>query len=314
MGRLVITLATRDRAEKLVDTIERSIINWTDPDTVLVVQADEDDPKTYEAVQRGQIIKWGQRVLIDVAPRPDTIAEKWNRAVKQPDAELFLVAADDDPYITPGYDSRLLEAGRRFDDGIGMVYGHMANASFSGAVCPTAKFVEKMGGKIFPEFFPYWFVDHWTDDLCRIIGRISFADIRTDQSNVGKTQELREVGWWATFFDCAYLERRRIAQSIIQDFEFKGTEGQKQILMTHHPLIEYRSKWINDNVRQQERAGAFRSWNLSLDDPRYQRVKQRAIATVPKFLAGMDPVEAMQWQYALNPPTLIPNIKPAYSK
>jgi len=63
-------------------------------------------------------------------------------------------------------------------------------------------------GHIFPELFPYWFVDHWTDDIARLIGRLSFADVahgsiprRQDPGNA----RARLVE--ATFFDAAYLMR-----------------------------------------------------------------------------------------------------------
>lgn len=312
MQKLCITLATRQRGRRVVETIDKSIANWTSPNTVLWVMADHDDPLTAECVHEAQKNKWGdEKVRLSVEQREDTIAEKWNRAVRlAPDDDLYLVAADDDPYITPGYDSKLLEAGKRFPDGIGMVYGRMANASFSGAVCPSRGLVEKMGGKIFPEYFPYWFVDHWTDDIARIIGRISFADIQTDQSNVGKTQELREPAWWATFFDSGALERRRIAHSIIPTLDVP--DWLKDMLLTHHPLIEYRSKWINDNVRAN--AKNLEGWSgIKSQDDRYLRIKAKAEGVVPQFLEGMDATEANRFHSELFPPKVVMGLKRAYA-
>jgi len=68
----------------------------------------------------------------------------------------------------------------------------------------------------------------WTDDIARLIGRLSFADVRTDQSRAGKTQEMREPGWWATFFDAAYLMRRKIARDIIDGEDFQEPEGARK--------------------------------------------------------------------------------------
>jgi hypothetical protein len=258
------------------------------------------------------VAPFDSRVHINVAPREDTIAEKWNRALVEP-ADVYLVAADDDPYVTPGYDAKVLEAAALFPDGIGMVYGHLANASFSCAVCPTVKFCEKLG-HIFPEYFPYWFVDHWTDDLARMIGRISFADIRTDQSRAGKTQEMREPGWWATWFDAAYLMRRQIALGVIGADDFKVPRWQKQMLRNGFPLIEYRSKWINEHVRAMSAQYAAAS-GLSLRDPRYQRVRARAATMVPKLLSdyGMPADEAKHYRDALTPPTAVVGLKRAYA-
>jgi 2,3-bisphosphoglycerate-independent phosphoglycerate mutase len=92
----------------------------------------------------------------------------------------------------------------------------LANLSFSGAIAATRKWCDIVG-YLQPEHFPYWFCDHWTDDVVKMIGRISYADIRTDQSKAGRTQEMREPSWWATFFDACYLMRRRQARAILAD-------------------------------------------------------------------------------------------------
>lgn len=307
--KLVITLATRNRPQQVVETVQRSTVNLVLPNTEFIVQVDADDRPTIEALQAAPLDK---RVFINIGPREDTIAAKWNRALSIA-ADLYLVAADDDPYVTPAYDAKLCEAGKLFPDGIGMVYGRMANASFSGAVCPTAKFCEKLG-HIFPEYFPYWFVDHWTDDVARLIGRLSFADVQTDQSRAGKTQEMREPGWWATWFDAAYLKRRQIARKIIDSGDFDSPQWHKEILRRSYPLIEYRSKWINDHVRampaQYDAASA-----LGVHDQRYQRVRDCAVAMVPHLLDdfGMSGDEAYRYRALLAPPKTVPSLARAYA-
>ncbi len=307
--KLVITLATRNRPQQVVETIQRSTANLVLDNTVFIVQVDDDDRPTIEALQAAPLDK---RVRVNVAPREDTIAAKWNRALSET-ADLYLVAADDDPYVTPGYDAKLIDAGLLFPDGIGMVYGRMANASFSGAVCPTAKFCEKLG-HIFPEYFPYWFVDHWTDDVARLIARVSFADVQTDQSRAGKTQEMREPGWWATWFDAAYLWRRQIARRIVDGAYFQSPDWHKEILRRSYPLIEHRSKWINDNVRAMSPQYELAS-GLSVRDERYQRVRDRAVAMVPHLLDdfGMSVEEAYRYRSLLTPAKIVPGLARAYA-
>ncbi len=299
--KLIISLATRGRPDRLVDTISKSYANWSDPNTVMQVQLDADDPALDEtqAKLKDMPCVIDNRVLINVQERETTIAAKWNRALGL-SGDIFLVAADDDPYQTGQYDTKILEAAKRFPDNIGMVYGHLANLSFSGAVAPTRKFCEMMDGKIFPEYFPYWFVDHWTDDVARIIGRLSFANIRTDQSKPGVTQEMREPGWWATWFDAAYLMRRKQAHDIIKHPDFVCPDWQKELLLTHHPLIEVRSRMINQNVRAQNAQLSQWAGNLKPDE-RYNRIKQRAIEMVPSLLTdyGMPEQEAQMFSRAL---------------
>lgn len=308
--KLAISLATRGRPQQVVDTIRRSVVNWVNPNTELWVMADEDDRPTIEAIQAmlsRPPPSFPIHIKLDVRPREDTIADKWNRITSLTTADLYLVAADDDPYTTAAYDAELLKAASRFPDGIGMVYGHNANASFSCLVAPTVKLVEKMGW-LQPPLFPYWFVDHWTDDLARLIGRVSFADVRTDQSRAGKTQEMREPAWWATFFDACYLIRRKQAHTIIQAPDFKEQNWRKEILLRHHPMIEFRSRWINDSVRAQARQ--LEQWaGLTVPDERYKRVRQRAVDMIPGLLAEMDPQEAAAFRAALLPAPLASAVK-----
>lgn len=307
--KLVISMATRGRPQQVVDTLARSCANLANLNTVFMVQVDDDDVPTIEALGKAPL---DTRVTVNIKPREDTIAAKWNRALAVP-ADVYLVVGDDDPYVTPGYDGLILQAGARFPDGIGMVYGHMANASFSGSVAPTAKFCEKLGC-IQPEYFPYWFCDHWTDDIAKLIGRISFADIRTDQSKAGKTQELREPAWWATWFDAAYMKRREQALAIINAPDFDTPSWQKDILRQHQPLIEYRSRWINDHVRAN--AKQLEGWSgTTLKDARYQRVRGAAEAMLPHLLDdyGMPKPQADAYRAALTPPTAIVGLKQAYA-
>lgn len=280
--RLVISLATRGRPDRLIDTVTKSIVNCTDPNTIMQVQVDEDDHPTIDLCNGPKCVGLDERVQFNIKPRELTIAAKWNRALEL-SGDVYLVAADDDPYVIPGYDTKIIEAAKRFPDGCGMVYGHLANLSFSGAVAPTRKLCELMGNKIFPEYFPYWFCDHWTDDVARIIGRLSFANIRTDQSRPGVTQEMREPGWWATWFDAAYLMRRKQAHDIIKHPDFICPDWQKELLLTHHPLIEVRSRMINQNVRSQNAQLSQWAGNLKPDE-RYNRIKQRAIEMVLHLL------------------------------
>lgn len=303
--KLAISLASRGRPEQLVDTVRRSVANWTNPNTEMWVQLDEDDLPSITALEQANVHR---KVHISVRPREDTIAEKWNRVLSCP-ADVYSVAADDDPYVTPGYDSLILAAAERFPDGIGMVYGHLANLSFTGSLSATARWCEIVG-YLQPKLFPYWWVDHWTDDLAKITGRIAFSDHRTDQSRAGPTQEFREPGWWATFFDAAYLHRRREAHAIINHPDFVCNRWLRGLLLTHHPLIEARSRGINQSVRQQ-----FGNKGLKTTDERYLRVKARAVKMARALLDDPEmPLHERQWfEEILFPAETVAGLPRAYA-
>lgn len=291
--KLAISLATRGRPDRLIEALKISSSNWTNRDTVLYVQVDDDDLPTIDVITGHSLASLGN-IIVNIAPREDTVAAKWNR-IAAVTADVYAYHADDDPYTTPGYDQKILDAAARFPDGIGAVFGHLANMSFSCTYAATAKYVQKLDF-LLPAYFPYWFCDHWTDDLAKMIGRISFANIRTDQSRPGVTMEMREPGWWATWFDAAYLMRRQQALSILNDPEFECPAWQKDLLIAGFPMIDSRSRMINHNVRQQNAQLSQWAGNLKPDE-RYNRVKQRAIAMIPRLLEDYGMPESEQQMF-----------------
>jgi hypothetical protein len=215
-----------------------------------------------------------------------------------------MIKGDDDPLTGKDADSKLLEAAKAFPDGLGMVYGHYANLSFPSVMCATAGITERLGC-IMPEHFPYWFCDHWMDDIARMIGRIAFADVRTDQSQARPTQECREPFWWATWYDAAAELRHTIADNISD--VLKDEPWRKKMHKANFPWINMRSRMINDGVRANARQLEWMNGQpLSLKDERYQRVKEKAIARVPEMLAMMEnKAEAAKFAEILNPsPTI----------
>ena len=84
--KLVISLATRGRPQQVVETIARSTPNLALPNTMMMVQVDDDDVATIDALNRAKL---DGRVRVNVKPREDTIAGKWNRALAEP-ADLYL--------------------------------------------------------------------------------------------------------------------------------------------------------------------------------------------------------------------------------
>jgi hypothetical protein len=297
MAKLAISLASRGRPIQLVQTIQTSVKNWTNPNTCLVVMLDDDDEASIQAVEDAKFD--GKNVKYDIRTREDTIAAKWNRILGV-DADVYSVAADDDPYITRGYDDSILQAATRFPDGVGMVYGHLANLSFTGSLSATRKWCEILG-YLQPEHFPYWFCDHWTDDLARITGRMAFSDHRTDQSCAGATQEMREPAWWATFYDACYQVRRREAMKLLERCNHQTWE--KDLRMLNAPLHEQRSFGVNQHVRQMRTTSG-----LKLDDPRYMRVKAKAVEMVTRELADLPQFQRDMFSSVLFPPQM-PNLR-----
>ncbi len=271
--RLTIALATRGRPELLKKTLERTMPNIQHPGTRMVVLADLDDEQMDGFAFDG--------VSISRGVRPDSVGEKFNRVLQIARADVYMVMVDYVAYVTPGFDRKILEAASVFPDRIGVVYNHMANLSFPFMNAVTDGYVEKTGG-IYPEHFPYWFVDHWLDDIARMIGRVAFADVQV-QAHSGKptTQGHREPAFWATLYDALTLDRRRIARSIIDSEDFQEPEWRKKLLREHYPLIEERSAILNNMVKD------MAAYDKTTD-ARYERIRAKAVSTIKRCISDME--------------------------
>ena len=69
--------------------------------------------------------------------------------------------------------------------------------------------------------------------------------------------------------------------------------------------------FFNDNVRMNSRG-----WELTLtqspNDERYKRVRDAAVALMPKMFEGMDPAEVKMFSEALAPPSTIVSFPRAF--
>ena len=277
MQKVVVSLPTRGRPEKLLDTLRINCQCFTRPNTTIFVSVDDDDKPTIEALGKADLDK---RVVVDVRVREDTLGAKWNRALSVP-GDVYYMAADDDPTITINADEHVLNSARFFPDGIGFTFGHLVNHTMCSAFGTTAKVIEILGYWC-PEYFQFWFTDHWINEIAYMIDRVAFCPVITDQNKYGKTQELRESHWWSAWFDMAHGMRVVDAMKIINHPQFGTTLRQREILVNNLPLSYDRSFWINKVVRDSR--DLLEKWSpLPLDDERYLRVKQRAIDLVPRL-------------------------------
>ena len=96
MTKLVISLATRARPDRLLEQIRISSANWTNKDTQLYIQVDDDDHPTMEVCAQEGWTRTDGRIVANIAPREDTVAAKWNRILAVP-ADVYCYHADDDP-------------------------------------------------------------------------------------------------------------------------------------------------------------------------------------------------------------------------
>lgn len=284
---LAIILATRGRQQILRETIERTVANIELDSTRLIIAADCDDHETCDALSSTWFDAIPQAVPC-IWPREDSLGAKYNRALRvDASAEAYLAMVDYAPHVMPGFDRILLERIRMFPDCIGVVYNRLANASFPGINCVSRALCDEMGF-LYPPYFPYWFIDHWLDDVARMIDRVAFADVEIDTARRPGTMELREPAFWGTYFDLLRLERRRCARRIVQSECFQEVDWRKEILLSHYPLIEFRSEWVNSHLRTGDPYLAQQERVAGPADERYRRLKEQAIKRLPSLIAEVE--------------------------
>lgn len=286
--KLAINLATRGRPALLKDTLERTLANMRQESTRLLVSIDDDDVTT---LTRFRELPNDDRVRYSILPREDSLGAKYNRILGTP-ADVYLAMVDYAPHITPDFDTKILDAAASFPDGIGVVYNRLANLSFPEINAVTTKLAQKMGF-FYPPHFPYWFIDHWLDDIARMIDRIAYANVKIDTTKRPGTMDRREPAFWATFFDATSAIRRKTAFDIIGSKDFQEPAWRKKLLLRNAPLIDQRSIMVNNNVR-----GIAAEWGKAAPpeavDDRYKRVKAAAITMLKKTLPTLEADEATQ--------------------
>ncbi len=270
---LAIILVTRNRPHLLIPTIEETMRNATRSDTRLIVAIDDDDAATQEAVHKADL---DDRVIISVMPREDTVGEKYNNRLELVKAGVYAGLVDYTPHQTHGFDQKILEAAKVFPDGIGCVFSDMINLSFTGMHSATARWIELVGS-LYPEHFPYWFIDHWLDDLAKMTGRYTHVNIAMDHhSRRPGTMERREPWLWASLYDTLYLVRHRQANRILQ--MSSTPRWQADILRAQWPLINQRSQILNNIVRKMPDGDLPH-------DARYLRMREKAVARLQAWAA-----------------------------
>lgn len=257
MKSLTIGIVTRGRRELVQWTALETLRNAREPGTKIVVLADHDDEDMLNAVLP-------EGVILDIRQREDSVGAKWNRMMSIAPADVYMAMCDYRPQSTPGFDTNILDAARVFPDGIGCVTQRLANLSFPTYQCLTAKTVELMG-HFYVEHFPYWFVDHWLDDLSKMTGRAIYAP---GETVVGKrpgpgTQDFREPGLWAALYDALYEEREAEAEKWLAAMD--EPDWRKDMLRRNWPMVHERSRMINSIVRNMEGNAPF--------DERYSRIR-----------------------------------------
>lgn len=273
-----VCIASRGRPAQLRKTVTELYRTARCIDTQITVALDDDDPKLAEYGP------WGR------APREISLGAKYNRAASYANAgtTLYVLGVDDAYMSSDGWDRALLQAAAKFEDGIGAVYfGERKNqfCQLPDGMALTKGFIDELGF-FCPPFFPFWWHDTWIDEIARLTGRFVWSDVKWEKhgdSEVGshRTTRMREVGWWAQFFETTRPVRVDKALEMIDGLHYPEyyRAQLKQEMATTVNLLWQRAQLVRDNAALFE--GVFGA--ESEPDSGYVAIKAQAQALLDEI-------------------------------
>lgn len=177
----------------------------------LIVGIDDDDAETIAwAKQRSDIVR-------RVAPRPDTLGAVANRLAAEARGDLLLGLADDMEILTPGWATAIEQvAARVAPNGEPFAY-YLNDPTHPGfpSVWGVNRSWIKICGFAAAPWFPYWWADTWILEVGMASGRLFRVEVETAQiGGRGQTTGMREIAWWAAFFERTRPYRLELALKI----------------------------------------------------------------------------------------------------
>ncbi len=243
--KLTTIVATRGRPSSLIPTLTYTLRQMTRDDSTILLCVDDDDHETIAALPQ---LPDDPRLKISIKPREDTRGAKYQRALTEAPADLYMVGHDATTITTKGFDQAFVNGGKLFPDGIGVVCSQMANASFPALQCVTQKWVDLVG-YIYNPIYPFWFIDHELDDLARMTGRVVYTEVDFEgwPHHRMKTIRMRDLIFWIEHFDLAQPRRRLLAFKIINALD--EPEWRKTMLRSWFHPVEKRTESIHKQLR-----------------------------------------------------------------
>jgi hypothetical protein len=196
-----------------------------------VVIVDNDDYITLEHMEHWD--KSGMlpdNVHVLVGARDKTINARVNEAIAKYPADIYSQIVDDCFPLTQHWDA-IFHAAQELPAFCWKEMNDPNNATF---LVISEKWREATG-RFYPEYFPFWFADTWIAEVfllatgkpIGVINQLSMGGKR------GKTQGMRDLAFWFTFFAETRCERIDEAQRVCKAFgtEYKHNQGNIDLLM-----------------------------------------------------------------------------------
>ena len=219
-GQISILIATRARPEILAEVFASLKANTARKDKTSVwLYVDEDDQVTRRAIEAKQFPEIDMPVHWHFGPQTaclgDTHDALW--AASGRSSEVYMVSGDDMRFDTAGWDDIARNAFAQYPDGVLLAFPH------DPMTADTATYPLFGWGwlaelrRFFPGYFPYWYDDRWVSQVARLADRyVKLPILLYPIRGKGRTRRMRNLPFWARFFQLTLEERKDTARSLIQ--------------------------------------------------------------------------------------------------
>lgn len=285
-GEICLIMATRGRPHMLADVFAALKQHTVQKEKVsLWLYVDEDDAVTRKAIADDTLNDAGVQLHWHIGQQTSGLGQMqqilWE--VSGRTAEVFMVLGDDVRFDTPGWDNILRDTAAKFPDGIFLASPH---DPMTADTCTYPVFgwnwLETLQS-LFCGHFPFWYDDRWVHQIGEMAGRYAWLPIVVRPiGGKGKTRRMRDVPFWARFFQLALDERKASARKLIDAMNLdpeKKTEALKH-MEQHAAELEKQQDKFSDlyAVFQEERFTLHtpeerRAWN-----PAYFQKESVAVA------------------------------------
>jgi len=290
-GEISLIMATRGRPEMLAEVFASLKVNTAQKDkTSIWIYVDEDDSVTRKAIDSGLLNDAGIRVHWHFGPQTSGLCETqhtlWHNSGHT--SEIYMITCDDVCFGTPGWDDIIRETSQKHPDGI-FLGGPFDPATSDTCTYPIFgwRWLETLQ-QIFPGHFPFWYDDRWVHQIGEMAGCYSQLPIVMPPiRGKGRTRRMRDLPFWARFFQLALDERKASAKKLIDamNLDPEKKEAALKNLEQRAAGLEKQQDKFSDlyAVFQEERFTLHTPAERRAFNPRYFEKEAAAVARLMEF-------------------------------
>ena len=300
-----VLINSRGHAEGLITTCMYLANTANEPTNIkFSIRADIDDPDTIVAVQR---LSNYMDVSLTYGPRPMSMGAEHNRmAVNNPASVAYLVL-NDSVYPCPiikkektedaptsevamaAWDVTMEEILANFVDNRTSIFCWHLTQGKTGDYPIIPKRWYDAAGRIFPEYYPFWFDDQWLMAVHCMVHGTTFSRIESLMVHAPKTfvQRMRDNMTWVEHFQSLEHERITEAMKIREAFGMDAEIPEKFL----SDIRGYETRFHKEFAEKEERLGDKRepdSSYLAALDAAQRTIAAKKEANEPTWYEGFE--------------------------